>query len=89
MRKQGSSKARDVLFSWIIGTGVVLVLAVLREQTVAPPVIRVLLRPGILLAHATGFSSHDIGILLIVFADSIVYGFISFLILRALRTNRE
>jgi uncharacterized protein YcsI (UPF0317 family) len=88
MQKQGSSKARDVLFSWIIGTGVVLVLAVLREQTVAPRVIRVLLRPGILLAHTTGHSGHDIGILLIVLADSIVYGTISFLILCALRGKR-
>jgi len=89
MKKQSSSNARDILFSWILGALIVLVLAVLREQGAAPHLVRILLRPGIRLAHATGHSGHDIGILLIIFVDSIVYGFVSFLILRALRSMRE
>ncbi len=87
MQQQTSSNSRDILLSWIVGTVIVLVLVVLREQGVARLLIRILLRPGILLAHATGHGGHDIGILLIILGDSIVYGFLSFLILRVLRTT--
>lgn len=85
MQKTTPSNARDILFSWIVGTVIVLVLAVLREQGVAPPLLRILLRPGIRLAHATGHGGHDIGIVLIILCDSIVYGLLSYLMLRGLR----
>ncbi|HJY87846.1 MAG TPA: hypothetical protein VKE24_13505 [Candidatus Acidoferrales bacterium] len=38
------------------------------------------------MAHATGHSAYDIGVVLIVVGDSIIYGFFSFLILRVQRT---
>ena len=72
--------------SWVVDALIVLLLTVIRKQGGAPHVTRTLLWPGLRLAHATGHSAHDIGVVLIVVGDSIVYGFFSFLILRVQRT---
>jgi hypothetical protein len=90
MRQQTSSLSRDILLSCVIGAAIVLLLAVVREQGGAPHLTRTLLWPGLRLAHATGHGAHDIGdigIVLIIVSESIVYGFFSFLILRVLRTT--
>jgi hypothetical protein len=86
MKQQIPSVSRDILLSWVIGALIVLLLTVVREQGGAPQLTRTLLWPGLRLAHATGHSAHDIGIVLVIVGDSIVYGFFSFLILRVLRT---
>ena len=85
MKQQAPSKSRDILLSLVIGAAIVLLLAVVREQGVAPHLIRTLLWPGLRLAHATGHGAHDIGIVFIILGDSMVYGFCLFLILRVLR----
>jgi len=85
MKQQTSSISRDILLSWVIGAAVVLLLAVVRKGGGAPHLSRILLWPGLRLAHATGHGIHDIGIVLIIVADSIVYGFFSFLVVRVLR----
>ena len=87
MKRQIPSVSRDILLSWVVGALIVLLLTVIREQGGAPHLTRTLLWPGLRLAHATGHSAHDIGVVLIVVSDSIVYGFFSFLILRVLRTT--
>jgi hypothetical protein len=87
MKQHTSSLSRDILLSWVIGALIVLLLTVVREQGGASHLIRTLLWPGLRLAHATGHSAHDIGIVLVIVSDSIVYGFFSFLILRVLRTT--
>jgi hypothetical protein len=87
MKKQTSSVSRDILLSWVIGTAIVLLLAVARKTGGAPHLTRILLWPGLLLAHATGHGIHDVGIVLIIVGDSIVYGFLSFLLLRVLRAT--
>jgi len=89
MRRQTSSISRDILLSWVIGAAIVLLLAVARKEGVASHLIRTLLWPGLHLAHAAGHSTHDIGVVLVIIVDSIVYGFFSFLILRVLRTTSK
>jgi hypothetical protein len=86
MKQQIPSVSRDILLSWVIGALIVLLLSVVREQGGASHLTRTLLWPGLHLAHATGHGTHDIGIVLVIVGDSIVYGFFSFLILRVLRT---
>ena len=89
-RKHGdvliSSMPRDILLALLIGANVVLLLAATQNQGIVPGLTRTLLSPGLRLAHATGHGAHDIGILLVMTVDSTVYGFISFLVLRVLRT---
>ncbi len=89
MKQQATSKSRDILLSWVIGAVIVLLLAVLREQGVAPHLIRTLLWPGLRLAHATGHSARDIGIVFVIVGDSMVYGFFLFLILRVVRASLD
>ncbi len=86
MKQPTSSISRDILLSSVIGAAIVLVLDVVRKSGAAPHLMRILLWPGFRLAHATGHGAHDIGIVVIIVGDSIVYAFFSFLVLRVLRT---
>ena len=86
MKQLIPSIRRDILLALVIGATIVLLLAVGENQGVAPNLTRTLLSPGFRLADATGHGPHDIGGVLIMAADSIVYGFVSFLVLRVLRT---
>jgi hypothetical protein len=86
MKQLIPSVRRDILLALIVGATIVVLIAGAGNQGIAPDVTRALLSPGLRLAHATDHGGHDIGAVLIVVVDSIVYGFVSFLILRVLRT---
>ena len=86
MKQVIPSVSRDILLALIIGATIVLLLAVAQNKGIAPDLIETLLSPGLRLAHATDHGAHDVGGVIIMAADSIVYGFISFLVLRVLRT---
>lgn len=85
MKQPIPSIPRDMLLGIVIGATVVLLLALAENQGIARDLIRTLLSPGVRLAHATDHGAHDIGGILIMAADSIIYGFISFLLLRVVR----
>ncbi|MBZ5700005.1 MAG: hypothetical protein LAN18_15825 [Acidobacteriia bacterium] len=86
MKHEFPSISRDIVLALVIGATIVLLLAVAENQDVAPNLNRILLSPGLRLAHATGYGTHDIGVVLAMVADVTVYGFVSFLVLRVLRT---
>lgn len=70
----------------VIGATIVLLLVVVQNVGEAFALTRTLLWPGLRLAQATGQVAHDIGTVLAVVGDVIVYWFVSFLVLRVLRT---
>jgi hypothetical protein len=86
MKQVIPSMRRDILLALVIGATIVLLIAGAGNQGIAPDLTRTLLSPGLRLAHATDHSAHDAGAVLIVVVDSIVYGFVSFIVLRVLRT---
>ena len=79
---------RDILLALLIGTNVVLLLAVADNQGIDSRLTRILLWPGLRLAQATGHGHHDIGIVLVLVPDIVMYGFISYLVLRAMKNVR-
>ena len=86
MKQHTSSIHRDILLALVIGVVIVQLLAAGENQGVAPDLTSTLLWPGLHLAQATGHGVRDIGVVLIAVGNIIVYAFVSFLVLRVLRT---
>jgi hypothetical protein len=86
MKQQNSTFPTDILLALVIGATIVLLLAAGENQGIAPDLIRTLLWPGLRLAQATDHGTHDIGVMLVAMGDIIVYGLVSFVVLRVLRT---
>ena len=86
MKQKTSTIPEDILVALVIGATLLLLLAAAENQGIAPDLARTLLWPGHHLAYTNSHGAHDIGVIVAVFVDTIVYGFLSFLVLRALRT---
>jgi hypothetical protein len=80
-----SSVPRLILLALLIGAHIVLLLSVAENRVIGSDFTQALLWPGLRLAQATGHSAHGVGVVLVMIVDSIVYGFVSFLMLCLLR----
>jgi hypothetical protein len=78
---------REVCTSpWLIGVSFTAVLAMLRGGGGSSPILIALLRPGLFMAEWMGYASHDWqASLVMVFANSILYGACIFLIMWLVR----
>jgi len=86
MKQKTSTVPEDFIVALVIGATIVLLLAVVENQRIAPDLARTLLSPGHRLAYTYGHGARDIGVVLAAMVDTVVYGFPSFLVLRVLRT---
>jgi hypothetical protein len=86
MRAQVPISVRCILPSWIIGIAVTTVLLMLLVAGVASPLVRPILRPGLLLAGLMKYGEWDWqASILVVLGNSIFYGAIVLVIMLVMR----
>jgi hypothetical protein len=86
MRAQVPISARCILPSWIIGIAVTTVLLMMLVAGVASPLIRPILRPGLVFAELMKYGEWDWqASILVVLGNSIFYGAIVLVIMLVIR----
>ena len=82
MKDQVPLSASCVLPSWLIGVGFTVVLVMLRGGGGSSPMLIALLRPGLFVAERMGYAAYNWqASLVMVLANSILYGTCIFLIM--------
>jgi hypothetical protein len=80
---------KRILRSWAIGIGIDICLLITQNAGIAPPSLEKLSVPGLFLASALRFGSHDVGALLVtILTDGIEFGSVV-LLLDYLITKRK
>jgi len=86
MKARAPISVRNVLPCWIVGIAVTTVLLIMLVHSSISPVVRPILRPGMLLAELLGYGEWDWqASIVVVLGNSIFYGVIAMVIMKLVR----